>query len=191
MTKLKHLAKKITKSLVTFYDGLSAATLTLTGTWPTNGARLQVVASAATGHTDCTGRVTINGVENIDFIAAGTKNGTNSITSRPTITTSGLDCNLLISCLDSGSQPIYTSTETDLPCRIWLKRKSVQQANGVWTTIQETLLWVRDLTIIPSDKIKFDLTDKKDPTDGITYTVSATDPIEGPGGVEHLRILRF
>lgn len=191
MTKLKHLAKKVTKAAVTFYSGLSFATLTLIGTWPTNGSKLQIVASATTGHADCAGRVTINGTENIDFLVAGTKNSTNLLTSRPTITTSGLDCNLLVSCLDSGSQPIYTSTETDLPCRIWLKRKTAQQANGVWTTIQETLLWVRDLTIIPNDRIKFDLTDKKDPTYGIEYTVSATDPIEGPGGVEHMRILRF
>lgn len=191
MTRLKHLAKKVTKALVTFYSGISASSLTLIGTWPTNGSKLQIVASNVTGHTDCAGRVTINGSENIDFLAAGKKTSTVSLTARPTITTQNLDCNLVITCLDSGGQPIYTSTETDLPCRIWLKRKSVMQPSGAWTTIQETLLWVRDLTIIPSTIIKFDLTDKKDPTNGIEYTVSATDPIEGPGGVEHMRILRF
>lgn len=186
-----HLARKVTKAAVTFFSGVSSATLTLIGTWPANGSKLQIVASSVTGHADCAGRVTINGSENIDFVAAGKKTSTVALTARPTIVTSNLDCNLVITCLDSGSQPIYTSTETDLPCRIYLKRKYLPSPQGGFTQIQETLLECRDLTIIPTNVIKFDITNRKGPTAGIEYTVSAIDPVDGPGGTEHKRMLRF
>jgi hypothetical protein len=186
-----HLAKKVVKALVTFYNGISSGSLTLIGAWPTNGSKLQIVASSVTGHTDCTGRVTINGTENIDFVAAAKKISTTALTTRPTITTSNLDCNMVITCLDPGSQPIYTSTETDLPCRIYLKRKYLPAPQGGFTQIQETLLECRDLTIIPGTTIKFDITNRKVPTAGIEYTVSAIDPVDGPGGTEHKRMIRF
>jgi hypothetical protein len=186
-----HLAKKITKALVGLYNGLSTATLTLIGTWPSNGSKLQIVASAITDHTDCVGDVIINGTDTYHFSQAGTKRTTTSLTAKPTITTSGLDCNLVITCTDSGGQPIYEETETDLPCRIYPKRKSIPFPQGGVTSIQETLVESRDLTIIPLDSIKFDLINRKDPTNGTAKPVASIEPIDGPGGAEHKRILRF
>lgn len=186
-----HLAKNITKALVTFFQGLSVATLTLTGTWPANGSKLLIVASAITGHADCAGTLSINGTETVTVTQAGSKRTTTALVAKPTITTSGLDCNLVITCADSGGAPIYAETETDLPCHIYLKRRSVQTPEGTWTSIQETQIEVKDLTIIPNDSIKFDLLDRKDPTNGTAKPVVSIEPIDGPGGKENKRILRF
>jgi hypothetical protein len=185
------MARKVAKAAVTFHNGESSTTLTLTGTWPANGSKIAITASAITGHAVCSGSLVINGTETITFAQAGKKTNTITLTARPSVTTQKLDCNILITCLDSGSQPIYTSTETDLPCRIYLKRKYLPAPQGGFTQIQETLLECRDLTIIPGNTIKFDITNRKVPTAGIEYTVSAIDPADGPGGTEHKRMLRF
>lgn len=186
----RHLAKKVTKAVAILFDGNSSASLVLTGAWPTNGCRLKIVASSVTGHTDCAGTVTVNS-EVITFTQAATKTTTTDLTALPTITTANLDCHLVISILDSGLAPIYLSTETDLPCRIYLKRKSIPAPEGGFTSIQETLLECRDLTIIPTNIIKFDLADRTDPASGTEHPVISYEPVDGPGGVEHKRILRF
>lgn len=189
MSRFLHLAKKVTKTAVTIYSGNSAATLTLTGTWPTNGSKLKIVASSVTGHADCVGTVTVN-AEVITFAQAATKTTTNGLTALPVITTSGLDCYLTITALDSGLAPIYTSVETDLPCTIKLVNRGVQTANGTWTSVKSTELRARG-TFAVGDIIKFDITNFFSPTNGIERPILAWRPDKGLMGRENIKILEF
>lgn len=193
MSRFLHLAKKVTKTAATLYSGNSAATLTLTGTWPANGSKLKIVASSVTDHTDCAGSVTV-GSEVITFSAGLTppitKTTTNSLTALPTITTSGLDCYLTITVLDSGLAPIYTSVETDLPCTIKLVSRGVQAANGTWTSVKSTELRARG-TFAIGDIIKFDITNFFSPTNGIERPILAWRPDKGLMGRENIKILEF
>jgi hypothetical protein len=188
--RFRHLAKLITKTAATLFSGTSAATLTLTGTWPTGGARLSIVTSSVTGHTDCAGRVTVNGTENIDFLAAGKKTTTAALTSLPTITTANLDCNLVITVISSGGTPVYTEAETDLYCKIEIKSKSVPSPNGGWTSIQATTMQARGAFAV-NDRIKFDINNPFDPTDGTEHIVLSQKPKAAYLGKENIKILEF
>jgi hypothetical protein len=134
-------AYKVTKGPVTLYSGLSSGALTLTGTWPANGSRLAIVASAVTGHTDCAGRVAINGTENIDFLVAGRKTSAASLPALPTIVTTNLDCNLVITVLDSGLAPIQAETSTAINTRIEPHQSGHVDASGAWTTVNDTQIF--------------------------------------------------
>lgn len=188
--RFRHLATRITKTAATLFSGTSAATLTLTGTWPTGGSRLSIVASSVTGHTDCAGTVTINGSETLTFTVAGKKTTTAALTSLPTITTANLDCNLVITVISSGGTPVYTEAETDLYCKIEIKSKSVPSPNGGWTSIQATTMQARGI-FATGDVIKFDIDNPFDPTDGIEYQVSSVKPKIGYMGKESIKILQF
>lgn len=189
MSRFLHLAKKVTKTAATLFSGNSAATLTLTGSWPANGSKLKIVASSVTGHTDCVGVVTVNS-ENVTFTQAATKTTTTNLTALPTITTSNLDCYLTITVLDSGLAPIYTSTETDLPCTIKLVSRGVQAADGTWTSVKSTELRARG-TFSIGDIIKFDITNFFSPTNGIERPILAWRPDKGLMGRENIKILEF
>ena len=188
--RFRHLAKLVTKTAATLFSGTSAATLTLTGTWPIGGARLSIVTSSVAGHTDCAGTVTVNGSETLTFTVAGKKTTTAALTSLPTITTAILDCNLVITVISSGGTPVYTEAETDLYCKIELKNKSVPSPNGGWTSIQATTLQARG-TFATGDVIKFDIDNPFDPTSGIEYQVSSVKPKVGYMGKESIKILQF
>lgn len=188
--RFRHLAKRVTKTAATLFSGTSAATLTLTSTWPTGGTRLLVAASSVTGHTDCAGTVTINGTETLTFTAAGKKTTIAALTELPTITTANLDCNLVITVITSGGTPVYIEAETDLYCKIEIKSKSVPSPSGGWTSIQSTTLQARG-TFAVNDVIKFNVDNPFDPTDGIEYQVSSVKPKVGYMGKESIKILQF
>lgn len=141
-------AYRVTNGPVILYSGLSSGTLTLPGTWPTNGSKLSVTASAITGHADCAGTVTINGTEIITFIQAGKKTSTVSLTAKPTIVTANLDCNLVITVLDSGLAPITAETQTAIQTRIEPHQSGHSDASGVWTTINDTQIYSDTLLAI-------------------------------------------
>jgi len=126
-------AYQVTKGPVTLYSGLSTGSLSLTSAWPTGGSKLAIVASATTGHADCAGIVTINGTETITFTQAGRKTSTVSLSALPAIVTANLDCNLVITVLDSGLAPISVETLTTINSRIDVKQSGFYNASGTWT----------------------------------------------------------
>lgn len=75
--------------------------------------RCAVTLSSVLGHTDCTGTVTIGG-ETLTFVGAGKKTTSTLLTSLPVITTTGLDCNILITCIDSAGKDIQTETDNTM-----------------------------------------------------------------------------
>jgi hypothetical protein len=118
------------------YIGLSAATLTLNGDGlPAVAFKCAVTLSAITGHADVTGSITI-GLETLTFTAATRKTSKVMLSVLPTITTSGLDCNILIEALNSGGAPIQHETQYDISCRFMGTEKAYRNSEGIWTTSQ-------------------------------------------------------
>jgi hypothetical protein len=126
---------RVTKVNHTLFDGLSAATLTLTGSLPSVAFRCAVTLYTAGAHTDCAGSVMV-GSETLTFSGASKKITTVNLSALPTITTSGLDCMVLVEAITTGGAPIQTETQTAIYCRLQNTQKSFQNAEGEWTQSQ-------------------------------------------------------
>lgn len=129
---------RVTKANWELYNDTSAATLTLTGNTPTVTYRLRVTTSSTTGHTDCAGALTVNGTETVTFTQASTKQTTTTLAADllPTVTTSGLDCNILIEVLSVGGAILQEETAKEIDCRFQDTQKSFRDASGEWSTTQ-------------------------------------------------------
>lgn len=77
------------------YNGLTVGSLTL-GTWPAGGQKLIFIVTSVAGHTDCAGTINVNGPLEVTINGAGTYYGTSVLSSKPTIDTYTLDCNVEI-----------------------------------------------------------------------------------------------
>jgi hypothetical protein len=131
-------ATLVKSALWQLFNGLSSASLTLTGVAPTGPFRLAITLSASRTHVDCSGRVTINGTENIDFLVAGRKTSTTFLTSLPTITTQNLDCHILITCISTSGDNIYQTTNSTISVDWDDSQKWVPTPSGVWTQVDQT-----------------------------------------------------
>jgi hypothetical protein len=189
VSRFKHLAKRVTRAPVVLFNGTSTSTLTLIAAWPTSGSKLSIVASSVTGHADCAGHVIINS-EDIEFKQAGTKISTTALTALPTITTTGLDCHLVITVLNSGGASVQTDTEIDLPCKIEVRSKSIPSPEGGWTSIASTQMQARGIFEV-GDNIKFDIDYPFDPTNGTIRPIAAWRPKATYAGKESIKILEF
>ncbi len=129
---------RVQKANWELYNDTSAATLTLTGNAPTVSYRLRIATSSVTGHTDCVGTLTINGTETLTFTQASTKISTTYLTADtlPVVTTSGLDCNILIEVLSAGGAILQEETAKEIDCRFQDTQKSFRDASGNWSQSQ-------------------------------------------------------
>jgi hypothetical protein len=192
MTRLFHLAKKITRTNKILFDGnvIANGAVALTGTKPSISFRCRVTVSAVTGHTDMTGSLAV-GADSLVFVQAGAKTTDTLLSALPVVVNNGLNCHVLIEAIDEDGNDISVDMENDLPCRIWQKQRYIKTVDQEIVSIRETLLWAEDDTILPETLIKFDVNNKTDPTNGDIKPVVSVDLIEGIGGVEHIRVLRF
>ena len=126
---------RVTRGNHELYDGITAATLTLTGSPPSVNFRVAVTLSSVTGHADCTGSVVV-GSETLTFAAAGKKTTTTALTALPTITTSGIDCNILVEAITTGGAHIVEETAIALKTRFENTQKSYLNSQGVWSKSQ-------------------------------------------------------
>ena len=99
---------------------------------------LKIVASAPTGHTDCTGTVTVN-AEAIAFTGAATKYSVTGLTATPTIYATDLDCNLVITAYDTTDVYYWASS----PCR-WKADAIMFIASGGTTFTQSKAVIITD-----------------------------------------------
>ena len=129
---LNQIGEKKTSTIWTLYDKLSAAALSLTKSAPPVSFKCKITLSVSGAHNDVTGSVTVN-AEVISFTSATTKTTTTLLTVLPTITTANLDCQVKITCIDSGSADIYEATYADFFCR-WEDVNVLFMNNlGAWT----------------------------------------------------------
>lgn len=161
-------AYKVAKTNHTLYNSASAATLVLTGSAPSISFRLKVNLSGS----DCNGTVTVNG-ETLIFSAAGTKITTTLLSSLPTIITSGLNCTILITCIDAGGADIKTETLTAIDTRIDVKQSGFYSTTGTWTKTDNVIYSNTSMNI--GDTVRSNTTDyiikKKDAYTDIGGTV--------------------
>lgn len=135
------------------YDDTTAATLTLTGSLPSVNFRCRVTISAATGHTDVAGSVVV-GSETLDFLAAGTKTTTTALSALPIITTSGLDCNILVEAITTGGAPIQAETATATKIHFENTASGYFNAQGQWTVFSGSYAMCRDAAVV-GDKLRY------------------------------------
>jgi hypothetical protein len=135
------------------YDSLSAATLTLTGSLPSVSFRCKVTISAVAGHTDVAGSVVV-GSETLDFLAAGTKTTTTALSALPIITTSGLDCNILVEAITTGGAPIQAETATATKIQFENTSSGYFNSQGQWTVYSGSYAMCRDAAAV-GDKLRY------------------------------------
>ena len=128
---LKQTPYKVSKSLWTLYNSLSAANLTLIDVAPSVPFRCSVTLATATGHTDCIGSVII-GSETLTFAGAGKKLSKTNLSALPVITTSGLDCSVLITCISALGADLEKETLSEVKCAWVPSQKYFQNSLGEW-----------------------------------------------------------
>jgi len=171
----------------------SLIALGITATLKTGDTGAGVVTVLAHTHftsgLDVAGSLAI-GADTLTFTIASKKTTTSTLTSLPTVTNTGLDCQVLIECIDLAGATIYTTTETDLPCTIEIKSKSIPSPQGGWTTIRATELEARGHFDV-GEMIKFDVDNPFSPTNGIEYPIVSFAPKVRLMGKEDIKILQF
>jgi hypothetical protein len=183
-SKLSNSSYLVTKAAVSLYDGNAAATLTLTGTWPTGKTgRLKITISSVAGHTDCAGTMTV-GSETLTFTQAATKLTTTSLTANPSVTTSGLDCYIHITVIDVAGQDIIAETLTSIDVSWNDTQKYIPDSSGGWTVITETYATTDNSSIVAGDVLR-------KTSAGTDYKVRAVKPINNFLGLEIKRKLIF
>jgi hypothetical protein len=146
MIGLNSVVYRVDKEAKELYDGLSAATLTLTGTAPSESYRCLVELSSVAGHTDCSGTVTV-GTETLTFSAARAKQTAVLLSTLPEVTTSGIDCHVKISCQDAQGATIFTETEVLLTARFIEASKAYWGPTGIWTQSSAQVLSLDEISI--------------------------------------------
>lgn len=129
---LNQSAYRVVKGNHKLYDDTTAATLNLTGSLPSVPFRVAVTLSSVAGHTDVAGTVTV-GSETLTFTTATRKTTTTLLSALPTITTSGLNCNILVEAITSAGAPILAETLTAIAVRLAAKTSGFYNSAGVWT----------------------------------------------------------
>lgn len=129
------------------YDGLSVAT------HPSVAFRCKVTLASVTGHTDVAGSVVV-GSETLTFAAAGTKTTTAVLSALPVITTSGLDCNILVEAITTGGAPIQAETATATKIQFENTASGYFNAQGQWTVYSGSYAMCRDAAAV-GDKLRY------------------------------------
>ena len=178
--KLCDPAYLVTKAAASIFDGTMVASPTI-GTWPTGiTGRCEVTLSSVTSHTDCAGTITI-GSETLTFIQAGTKTTTVNLTSKPTVTSSGLDCHCHITVTDTGGADVLVETLTAIDIKFKDETEYYSQTIGGFVkrpahcTTDETASQVGDI-------IRFG---------GVDHVIKAIHPTDDRHGLEIKRKLEF
>ena len=124
---------------------------------PTGSFRCKATVSAVEGHTTCgtptvKGHITI-GSETQDFAGAGTKIFTTTLTAKPVITYSGLDCMIVITAIDTGGADIHQTANTTIAVDWDDSQKWVPSPQGVWTQVDQTSCETDDITAKIGDTV--------------------------------------
>jgi hypothetical protein len=178
--KLCDPAYLVTKALASIFDGTMIASPTIS-TWPTGiTGRCKVTLSSVTGHVDVAGTITI-GTETLTFTQAGTKTTTVNLTTKPTVTSSGLDCHCHITVINTGGADVQVETINAIDIKWKDETKYFSSSIGNFVirpahcTTDETASQVGDVVRYA----------------GIDHPIKAIHTIDGRHGLEIKRKLEF
>ena len=129
---------RVTEANHVLYSGLSTALISLSGSLPDVDFRCAVTVSAITGHVDCAGSVAVGSDPALSFSVTGQRKTTpTSLSALPAVTSSGLDCWVLIEAISAGGGiPLQQETQVAIDCRFWEAQKNFQDSTGNWTLSQ-------------------------------------------------------
>ena len=179
--KLVDPAYLVTKSPISLFDGTATASITLTGTWPAGKTgRCKVTISVVGEHTSVTGTLTIDS-ETLTFTQAGTKVTSVNRTANPTVTSSGLDCHMHITVIDTGGQDIEAETLTAIDIKFTDEQKYYSQKIGDFITIPANCI-TDNTTCQIKDIIRYG---------GRDMQINAIHGKDHRLGLEQFRILEF
>jgi hypothetical protein len=149
-------AFKVVSAAKQLYNGLTAASLTMTSTAPAEAFRVAVTLSPITGHTDVVGSVTV-GSEVLAFTAATRKTTTTLLSARPGISCANLDCNILVECINSGGAPIYEETTTAIKVLLETNQSGFYDASGAWIKTDDLIMSETPMAV--GDRVRVGSTD--------------------------------
>jgi hypothetical protein len=124
-------AYKVGVSRQILYEGLTGA-ITLTGSPPTEAYKIAVTVVSVAGHVGCAGTVTV-GTEDIEFSGATRKVTARSWTANralPSVSVDGLDCQILIECVNIYGVPFQIETLTPIEIVCFPKTILARQEAG-------------------------------------------------------------
>lgn len=188
-SKLTNSSYLVTKSVHELYDAVPSASpisSSAISTPPTEDYRCLVIVTSATGHTVCSGTITV-GSDTLSFSASGQKRlCTTTITAstKPAITYANLDCQITVQCMNVGGAPIYSETETAIDVAWNDTQKWVPSPEGGWTAITATTAETDNSTIDVGDVLR-------KTSAGSDYVVQAVHPVKNHLGLEIKRRLTF
>lgn len=161
------------------FSGLPSALPTLNGDGlPAVAFKCAVTLSSVTGHTDVAGSVTVGG-ETLTFTVAARKTTTVSLSALPAISTTGLDCNVLVEAITIGGANILHESTTAILVRFRKAQKEYADAMGEKAR-SEAIADTTDLTFESEDVLRFN---------GDDYEVKATESFpDGVGGNQYVRL---
>ena len=137
-----------------------------------------VTCSVVAGHVDVTGSVII-GSETLTFTSATRKTSTTLLAALPTITQSGLDCNILIEALSSGGANIPKETLTSILIGFKATQKTYMDSTGAFTLCSAQAKTV-DTGCVAGAILR---------ADGVDYQIVQVEPKNKPSGREYMRKL--
>lgn len=176
---IKRAAIRVDRANWKIFTGASAASLVLNGDGlPAVPFRCAVTLISATGHTDCAGSVIV-GTETLTFTVATKKTTTVVLTALPFVTTTGLDCNILIEAITASGAPIQKETLTNILISYNLRQRLAPDSMGNFT-ILESLTKTTDTACWAGGIIRID---------GSDYTIYDANPKYKPSGREYMRKL--
>ncbi len=124
-------AQLVSKSPAYLFSGILTASPVI-NSWPSGvTGRCKVTISPVAGHTVCAGTITI-GAETLTFTQPGTKITTINLTSKPSVSSSGLDCKCLIAVIDAGGSPVESETIVDVKVQFENTSSGFFNSSGVW-----------------------------------------------------------
>ena len=156
-SKFLDSASLVVRAMWPIYNALSSGTLTISAI-PTVTFRLAVTLSASTTHTDCIGTVTVAG-EVLTFLGSGKKTTTTNLITTPTITTSNIDCWILITAIDANGADLIKETVTPIACLYDDTVKGYYAANGAWTINNSRIQSDEVSTAVIGDVIRYNSKD--------------------------------
>lgn len=180
MPGIKKAASRVDRANWKIFTGLASALPALTSGdgLPAVAFKCAVTCSVVTVHADVTGSVII-GAETLQFTSATRKTTTALLTALPVISTSGLDCNILVEALSSGGANIQKETLTNILIGYNMRQRLSPDSMGNFT-IKETLTKTTDTGCMAGGIIR---------VDGVDYTIFDSNPKYKLGGREYMRKL--
>lgn len=184
---LKVTAYQVVRQPWTIFDGLVSELDLSDEDIPNEPFRLAFTISATEDHTVLEGIITVDG-EPLEFVNALRLTSTFELTSIPTITIEGLDCNVLVEYISSSGMSLYHEVLTPIEIVVFPKTRVLRDPTPNSSGYLETNYDVyTEAPLKIGDRIRY-----TDPHQGVTidmYVKSTTGAVDLEDNSQPFRVL--